>query len=87
MLSDRFQHAIDRAATVAGLTDTDSYVNEWRRETAEIGREIDHEASAAAARLEADYPRERLEALVRNGGLEPDTQHINDSSDPVGGPS
>ena len=87
LLTDRFQHAIDRAATVAGLTDTDSYVNEWRRETVEIGGEIDHEADAAAAQLEAAYPRERLEALVRNGGIEPDPTHTPESPDPVGGPS
>ena len=31
LLSDRFQHAIDRAATVAGLTETSAYVQEWRR--------------------------------------------------------
>ena len=32
LLAARFQHAIDRAAMVAGCTDPDSYVAEWRRE-------------------------------------------------------
>ena len=31
LLADRFQHAIDRAAGVAGLTETSAYVGEWRR--------------------------------------------------------
>ena len=33
LLEARFQHAIDRAATVAGLTDSDSYIAEWNRKT------------------------------------------------------
>lgn len=71
LLTDRFQHAIDRAAGVAGLTDTNSYVNEWRRHTRPIDGDLAAEAGAEAARLENDYPKARIEDLVRNGGLEP----------------
>ena len=68
MLSPRFQHAIDRAAGVAGLTDTDSYVQQWRRESQALTGEPDTAAEAEAARLEDTYDRDRLEELVAAGG-------------------
>ncbi len=77
LLHARFQHAIDRAAGVAGLTATDDYVNEWRTEHAPMPESDDVEQALAAmcAELEAQYPRPRLESLVRSGGLDPhDTQ-------------
>jgi hypothetical protein len=71
-LSDRFQEAIDRAAMRAGLRDTDAYLGEWRRVVAgSCGDDLEAAAERAAARLEADYPPERLRELVANGGLEP----------------
>jgi hypothetical protein len=74
VLDDRFQEAIDRAAMRAGLRDTDAYLGEWRRTVGSAaGDDLEAEVDAAAARLEADYPSERLRALVANGGLEPAT--------------
>ncbi|MFZ5789538.1 MAG: virulence factor [Pseudomonadota bacterium] len=68
-LTERFEKAIDRAAMRAGLRDTDSYLAEWRRaEPVECGADLEAEAAAAAARLEADYPDERLAKLVAAGG-------------------
>ena len=70
-LNERFEKAIDRAAMRAGLRDTDSYLAEWRRaDPVECGADLEAEASAAAERLEADYPDERLKALVASGGRE-----------------
>jgi hypothetical protein len=70
-LDERFQEAIDRAAMRAGLRDTDTYLGEWRRVVAgECGVDLEAEADAAAARVDADYPQERLRALVANGGRE-----------------
>jgi len=70
-LEERFQEAIDRAAMRAGLRDTDAYLGEWRRVVAgECGADLEAEADAAAARVHADYPQERLRALVANGGRE-----------------
>ncbi len=69
MLSERFQHAIDRAAGVAGLTDTDSYVQQWRRETRSLEGDPATAATAEAERLEAEYHRDALEALVAAGGF------------------
>jgi hypothetical protein len=74
-LADRFQEAIDRAAMRAGLRDTDAYLGEWRRVAAgSCGDDLEAEVERAAARLDADYPPERLRALVANGGLEPQSE-------------
>ncbi len=74
LLEPRFQHAIDRAATVAGLTDTHSYVAQWRREAQPVGEVADllAAAQAEAARLEQAHPPARLEELVAAGGLATD---------------
>lgn len=61
-LPDRFQDAIDRAATRAGLIGSDEYTSEWRKEPT-TGPIED-----VAGRLEANHPQEVLEAMVRNGG-------------------
>jgi hypothetical protein len=74
-LPDRFQEAIDRAAMRAGLHDTDAYLGEWRRVAAgSCGDDLEAEAERAAARLEAEYPPERLRGLVANGGLQPQNE-------------
>jgi Virulence factor len=74
-LPERFQEAIDRAAMRARLGDTDGYLGEWRRTAVgSCGDDLEAEAERAAARLEADYPQERLRELVANGGLEPQSE-------------
>jgi Virulence factor len=73
-LTERFEKAIDRAAMKAKLRDTDSYLAEWRRaDPVECGSNLEAEAEAAAARLEADYPDDRLDRLVAAGGLQDKT--------------
>lgn len=73
LLSQRFHHAIDRAAGVAGLTDKDSYVAQWRRSTVKVEGDVAVAAQAEAERLEHAHPREVLQAIVENGGLAPAT--------------
>jgi hypothetical protein len=69
-LDERFEKAIDRAAMKAKLRDTDSYLAEWRRaDPVAVGDDLEAEAAAAAARLEAEFPDSRLDALVAAGGL------------------
>ena len=70
LLDARFQHAIDRAAMVAGMDDTDSYVAQWRRETVECLVDLAPAVAVEAARLDGSYPNDRLERLVRSGGAE-----------------
>jgi len=72
LLHARFQHAIDRAAAVAGLTSTHDYVQQWRSSPSPLGDgDVAARLDQRCAEIEGEYPRERLEALVANGGLEP----------------
>jgi len=68
-LPERFEQAIDRAAMKAGLRDGDDYLAEWRRaEPVEIDGDPATVAAEAAARIDADYPPDRLKALADKGG-------------------
>ncbi len=71
LLSDRFQVAIDRAAVVAGMTDTDVYVQQWRRVTTPVVGDGAAEARALATELDESFPKSRLDAFVANGGVDP----------------
>lgn len=72
-LSHRFQEAIDRAAMRAGKGSSDAYLADWKRsEPRPCGNDLDAEASAEAARLEAAYSDADLEQLIRSKGLRPD---------------
>lgn len=71
LLSDRFQEAIDMAAMRGGAAGTDDYLAEWRRASpVEVEGDLAAAATAAAEKIEADYDRARLVALVANGGRE-----------------
>ena len=68
VLHPRFQVAIDRAAVKADLKQFDRYIEQWRKEQRPCGDDLKAEADAVAARLEAEYSKERLNALVASGG-------------------
>ena len=68
-LSDHFQNAIDAAAMMAGLTEMDGYLEEWRRETRSCRDDLAAEVEAEVARLETVYSRDVLLRLTRAGGL------------------
>ncbi len=71
-LAERFIQAIDAAAMQAGASSADAYLADWRRsEPLDCGDDLEAEASAAAARLEAEYDSRRLGDLARNQGREP----------------
>lgn len=70
-LDPRFADAIDRAAMRAGAGSTDAYLEEWRRVSVPCGDDLQAEADAAAARLEADYDKQRLIGLIKNEGKDP----------------
>jgi hypothetical protein len=67
-LADRFQEAIDLAASHAGMIGTDEYLGEWRRDPRPCGDDLDAEARAEAERLEAAFDQDALLALVRADG-------------------
>ena len=74
LLEARFQHAIDRAAAVAGLTDTDSYIAQWNRKTFACEGDMAEAVAKEATKIEENYPAERLEILVKQGGVEGDDE-------------
>lgn len=69
-LPGRFQTAIDRAAMVAGCHTYSEYIEEWRRIATPCSQDVDAEAKAAAARIEQDFPNERLFRIAANGGFD-----------------
>jgi hypothetical protein len=72
-LSARFQEAVDRAAMRAGRGTSDAYIADWKRsEPRPCGDDLQAEAAAEAARIEARYSDEDLEKLIRAKGLAPD---------------
>ena len=72
-LPERFEKAVDAAAMRDGADSTDDYLAEWRRgEPVECGDDLEAEAAAMAAKLESEYPAERVKSLVENGGNAPD---------------
>ena len=72
MLPERFQEAIDMAAMRDGAASTDAYLADWRRaEPVACGDDLAQEAERSAAELDAKFDKERLKALIANGGREP----------------
>ena len=69
-LPERFEQAIDRAAMKVNAKDSDAYLAEWRKaDPVEVAGESDAAvADAEAARLDAEYDRDRLRTLIENDG-------------------
>jgi hypothetical protein len=69
-LSARFQEAVDRAAMRAGKGSSDAYLADWRRTPRACSDDLQAEAAAEAARLEARYTDEDLERVIRAKGVD-----------------
>jgi hypothetical protein len=70
-LPERFIKAIDAAAMRAGAESTDAYLADWRRADAgPCGDDLEAEAEAAAAKLEAAFDSSRLAQLSKQEGRE-----------------
>ena len=70
-LSERFIRAIDAAAMHAKARSADDYLAEWRKSApVACGDDLEAEAEAAAARLEAEYDTHRLAQLAKLDGRE-----------------
>ena len=68
-LTERFEQAIDRVAMKIGAEETDAYLAEWRKADAYfVDGEQDAVAQAEAAKIEAEYNREKIKQLVNNDG-------------------
>ena len=69
-LPRRFMQAIDRAAMRAGKGSSDLYLAEWRRESEDVDAvDIQTQVARRVAELEARFPPEYLESVVKAGGL------------------
>jgi hypothetical protein len=73
-LTERFQVAIDRAAMRAGKGSSDKYLEDWRRDSRACGDDLEAEAQAQAAVLEAEFSDEYLERVTKNSGLRPEQE-------------
>ncbi len=76
LLEERFEKDIDRAAMVAGLVGSDDYLAQWRRTARPCTDDLAAEAAAEVARIHLEYPRERVNALVMNGGFDPEAPAV-----------
>ena len=83
-LTHRFQEAVDRAAMRAGKGSSDAYLADWRRSTPlPCGDDLQAEAAAEAARLEASFTDEDLERLVRAKGVDANRSAPDTGAAPV----
>ena len=71
VLDKRFQFAVDKAAMNAGKKSYGAYIEEMGRAERECGADIEAEADAELARLEAAYSQKVLHGLIKSGGEGP----------------
>ena len=69
-LHPRFQVAIDKAASRAGKRAYNDYIEEWRKVARGCGDDLEAEVTAESNRLEAEYDKHPLAALIQSGGVE-----------------
>ncbi len=67
-LDERFEQAIDMAAMRSGVSETDAYLEEWRRANFKVDGDLAEIADATQKSIEAEYDQDRLKALIANGG-------------------
>ena len=70
VLHQRFQIAIDKAASRAGKRAYNDYIEEWRKVQRACGDDIEAEVRTESDRLEATYTKHRLAELIMSGGVE-----------------
>ena len=66
-LSKRFSVAIDRAAMRAGRGSSKAYLDDWRRASRPCESDVEQAVIDEVAKLEAQFPDELLEAVVKAG--------------------
>lgn len=70
-LDKRFIEAIDMVAMRENLSQTDDYLNEWRRgEAVEVGDDLETEAQKEMKQIQTKYDKEKLKQLIDNKGYE-----------------
>jgi hypothetical protein len=69
MLPERFQEAVDASAMVAGLIGSDDYTEQMNMDRRACGEDLEAEAQAEAARIQAEWTDEVLRAAIRASGV------------------
>ena len=70
-LPERFEQAIDRAAMKTGAAGTDEYLAEWRKAdpySVDSGENDMSVAQSESARIDTEYDRAKILALIDNDG-------------------
>jgi hypothetical protein len=68
-LPERFEQAIDRCAMKIDAKDSDAYLAEWRKAPAfAVEGDPAEIAKAEAIRIDAEYDKTRILALIENDG-------------------
>ena len=71
-LDRRFMEAVDSAATIAGASDNETYLNEWSNELIEIPNgNMKEIVVSKAAELDSEFTPNVLLGYVNNGGYKP----------------
>ena len=69
VLAERFEQAIDRAAMKVNAQSSDAYMAEWRKAAPyEVDGDQGKVAEAEVLRLESEYDKARIKALIDNDG-------------------
>jgi hypothetical protein len=69
ILAERFEQAIDRAAMKVSAQSADAYMAEWRKAAPfSVEGEQGEIAEAEAQRIETEYDKVRIKALIDNDG-------------------
>lgn len=69
VLHQRFQIAIDKAASRAGKRAYNEYIEEWHKVQRACRDDIEAEVRAESDQLEAEYTKHRLAELIMSGGV------------------
>lgn len=69
LMPQAFQEAIDAAAMVAGLTESDDYMASFQMHRRPCGEDLEAEVQVELARLTEAWPDDVLRAAIRAGGL------------------
>lgn len=70
LLPDRFQEAVDAAAMVAGLIGSDDYTEQMVMDRREVGDDLEAQADAEVARIEAVWTEDVMKTAIRAGGYQ-----------------
>ena len=78
ILDERFEKSIDMAAMRSGAADTDSYLQDWRRENIDDGNItelhkdiLEEKLEEMKKNIEKKYDNTFLKKLIDNGGYHP----------------